>query len=315
MSENKTIRINNLPVPTWNHLNINGAEYETTASKGELFDKLKKIVIKPENQLPVVHDEVIEDTTEGLDFEFSINTDSTIILRLLNKSEKKSVDSAKDIIVKINANIREGKTLNLSIINLTSEARIYATSEALCNENSTFRMTTVSLGSSKAYLEGKAELKGDNSIFDSYTAYILNSGQFLDMNYVADHKGKNTEAEIVSSGVLNKDTEKVSRQTVNFISGCAGSKGAESEEVLLLDDDVISKSAPLILCTEEDVEGEHGASIGQPDIDVIFYLKSRGIPIEKIYEMLSFAKIESALSRIDHEETSEMVRGFLGIKS
>jgi len=130
---------------------------------------------------------------------------------------------------------------------------------------------------------------------------------------VADHMGRNTEAEIISSGVLNKNTEKVSRQTVNFISGCAGSKGAESEEVLLLDDDVISKSAPLILCTEEDVEGEHGASIGQPDIDVIFYLKSRGIAIEKIYEMLSVAKVEAALSRIGHEETTAMVRKFLGI--
>ncbi|MCR5848321.1 MAG: SufD family Fe-S cluster assembly protein [Lachnospiraceae bacterium] len=315
MSENKTIRINNLPVPTWNHLKINDAEYETMASKEELFDQLKKIAVKPENQLPVVHDEVIEEATEGLDFEFTINTDSTIILRLLNKCEEKSDDSKKDIIVKINANIKEGLTLNLSIVNLTKGARIYVTSDALCNENSALRMTTISLGSSKAYFEGKAELKGDNSMFDSYTAYILNSGQFLDMNYVADHKGKNTEAEIVSSGVLNKGTEKVSRQTVNFISGCAGSKGAESEEVLLLDDDVISKSAPLILCTEEDVEGEHGASIGQPDIDVIFYLKSRGIAIEKIYEMLSFAKIEAALSRIDHEETSEMVRNYLGINN
>lgn len=310
MNEAEKIRINNLPVPTWNHLNINFAEYDSSASMGELFDKLKKVTIKPEDENPVVYDEYIEENKEGLDFDFTVNTDSTVILRFLTKGD----DSAeKDIIVKTDGRIREGVTFRLVIINLTKNARIYVTSDTLVNENSSLIMTTISLGSKKAYLEGKAKLKGDNSVFDSYTAYILNDGQFLDMNYVADHMGKNTEAEIVSSGVLNKNTEKVSRQTVNFISGCAGSKGAESEEVLLLDDDVKSLSAPLILCTEEDVEGEHGASIGQPDIDVIFYLKSRGIAIEKIYEMLSVAKVEAALSRIGHEETTDLVRDFLGV--
>ncbi len=311
MNETKKIRINNLPVPTWNHLNINFAEYDSPASVGELFDKLKRVSIKPEDENPVIYDEYIEENTEGLDFDFTINTDSTVILRFLTKDDE---SGEKDITVKTDGRIREGVTFRLVIINLTKNARIYVMSDTLVNEDSSLIMTTISLGSKKAYLEGKAKLKGDNSVFDSYTAYILSDGQFLDMNYVADHIGKNTEAEIVSSGVLNKNTEKVSRQTVNFISGCAGSKGAESEEVLLLDDDVISKSAPLILCTEEDVEGEHGASIGQPDIDVIFYLKSRGIATEKIYEMLSVAKVEAALTRIGHEETAEMVRDFLGVK-
>ena len=133
------------------------------------------------------------------------------------------------------------------------------------------------------------------------------------MNYVADHKGQNTESEIVSAGVLKEGTKKNSRQTINFISGCSGSKGSESEEVLLLDDDVINKSAPLILCTEEDVEGEHGASIGEPDEDTVFYIKSRGLSLEKIHEMLSFAKIETALKRINHEETTKLVHEYLGI--
>ena len=308
MNDNRIIKINNLPVPTWNHLNVNYAEYDTAESQGELIDKLKKVNINPEGSTPIVYDKIIDEEPEGVDCEIVVNNDSTIILRLLSKETS---DNHHDYIVKINSEIKEGVTFRLAVINLAKNARIYVTSNALCNENSSFYMTTISIGSKKAYLEGKARLKGYNAVFDSYTSYILYDGQLLDMNYVADHIGKKSQAEIVSSGVLNKNTEKTSRQTINFISGCSGSKGAESEEVLLFDDDIISKSAPLILCTEEDVEGEHGASIGQPDTDVTFYLKSRGFSIEKIYEMLSLAKIETALSRIDHEESSKMVKEHL----
>ena len=311
MNSSENVKINILPVPTWNHLKVNEAVYEGAAAKEEIFEGLEKVEIEPENENPVVYDFKADGSVKGVDFNLKIKTDSTIILRF---TADEGLYGEKDIVVRISSDIKESKKLNLIIVNLTKNARFYATSEVLCNDESALTMTTVSLGSSKAYLEGKAKLQGEASSFDTYTAYILEKGQFLDMNYVADHTGKNTEANIVSAGVLNEKTEKVSRQTVNFISGCAGSKGAESEEVLLLDDDVINKSAPLILCTEEDVEGEHGASIGQPDEDVIFYLKSRGLAIEKIYEMLSIAKVEAALSRIDHPETKKLVREFLGIK-
>jgi len=337
MNTKENVKINLLPAPTWNHLKINDTEYEGASTKEEIFEGLEKVKIEPDDDSPIIYDRVFDGSLKGIDFNFIVNTDSTIILRFNvndpsregsgkeDKSNKEGLnvkDNAtvkenkwdKDIVIRIDSKIKEGVRFHLVLINLTRNARFYATSNTLCNKESTFLMTSISLGSLRAYLEGKVKLQGESSDYDTYTAYILEKGQFLDMNYVADHIGKNTEAHLVSSGVLNEKTEKTSRQTVNFISGCAGSKGAESEEVLLLDDDVISKSAPLILCTEEDVEGEHGASIGQPDIDVIFYLKSRGIAIEKIYEMLSFAKVEAALMRIDHASTTKMVHDFLGIE-
>ncbi|MCR4648225.1 MAG: SufD family Fe-S cluster assembly protein [Lachnospiraceae bacterium] len=311
MNTSENAKINILPVPTWNHLRVNEAVYEGVRTVEEIFEGLEKVEISPTDETPVVYDFKADGSVKGVDFDLKINTDSTIILRF---TADDNLYGERDVTVRIGSNIKEGRKLHLVIVNLTKNARFYAASDAVCEKESALTMTTVSLGSSKAYLEGKVKLQGESSNFDTYTAYILEKGQFLDMNYVADHTGKNTEANIVSAGVLNEKTQKVSRQTVNFIAGCAGSKGAENEEVLLLDDDVINKSAPLILCTEEDVEGEHGASIGQPDEDVIFYLKSRGLAIEKIYEMLSIAKVEAALSRIDHQETKKLVRDFLEIK-
>lgn len=45
-------------------------------------------------------------------------------------------------------------------------------------------------------------------------------------------------------------------------------------------DNVVNQTIPLILCAEEDVEGNHGASIGQLDEEMLFYLSSRGMSAE-----------------------------------
>jgi len=214
--------------------------------------------------------------------------------------------------VYINADIAPGVTLHVIQVNLLQNRyRVLSYIKTDCAEKARCELTTVALGGEEGYYGAKTNLIGNDSSFDTHTAYILEENTNLDMNYVADQYGTGTDANLFSAGVLKRGSYKASRQTVNFISGSAGSKGVENEEVLLLDDDIINKSAPLILCTEEDVEGEHGASIGQPDESVIFYLESRGIPLEQIYEILSVAKIEAALARIPDENTVESVRQYL----
>ncbi len=97
------------------------------------------------------------------------------------------------------------------------------------------------------------------------------------MNYVARHHGRKTESLMESSGVLSGEAFKLFRGTIDFVKGCPGSVGNEKEDVLLLGDDVVNQTIPLILCAEEDVEGNHGASIGELDEKTLFYLMSRGL--------------------------------------
>ena len=45
----------------------------------------------------------------------------------------------------------------------------------------------------------------------------------------------------------------------------------------MLGEDVVNKTVPLILCAEENVVGNHGATIGELDDETLFYFESRGI--------------------------------------
>ena len=94
------------------------------------------------------------------------------------------------------------------------------------------------------------------------------------MNYVALHEGKKSVSEIRTNGVLHENARKLFRGTIDFKKGAAGAVGNEKEDVLLLDDDVVNQTIPLILCAEEDVEGNHGATIGKLDEDLVFYLEA-----------------------------------------
>ena len=56
--------------------------------------------------------------------------------------------------------------------------------------------------------------------------------------------------------------KKIVRGTIDFKTGSSDSAGSEQETVLMLGEDVVNKTVPLILCAEENVAGKHGATIG-----------------------------------------------------
>ncbi len=63
----------------------------------------------------------------------------------------------------------------------------------------------------------------------------------------------------------------------------------------MLGDDVVNKTVPLILCAEENVEGTHGATIGEfLDADTMFYFEGRGIDRETAEKIMAYAAVERA---------------------
>ena len=64
---------------------------------------------------------------------------------------------------------------------------------------------------------------------------------------------------------------------------------------------------PVILCQEEDVEGRHGATIGQLGEDLLFYMQTRGIDEEEAKRIMIKARLESVARLIPDEEIKQLV--------
>ena len=165
----------------------------------------------------------------------------------------------------------------------------------------------VMLGGKEVYQGCRVNLEGRHSDLKTDIGYRLQGESKLDMNYYAYHTGKKTSCEIQADGVLADHAKKVFRGTIDFINGCAGSVGDEREDVLLLSDDVVNQTIPLILCAEEDVEGNHGATIGRLDEDALFYAESRGMDEASVIEMMASARIDAVIKKIPDETTRTLL--------
>ena len=177
-------------------------------------------------------------------------------------------------------------------------------------ENASVNLIRLDLGGRKIYSGVNMDLLGNDSSYHSETGYHVKPGQLLDMNYVAVHEGKRTNCLMEVNGTLEEGSRKNFRGTIDFRQGCAGAKATENENVMLMGDELVNQTLPVILCKEEDVEGNHGASIGQLDEKVLFYLASRGISKEAAQALIAQARIDAICEKIPLEEIRSQVREF-----
>ena len=154
-------------------------------------------------------------------------------------------------------------------------------------------------------------LSGDRARANGGLRYFADGKDRLDVNHVVRQRGKNTIAHVRENGILDDAAEKALRATIDLVHGARGSKGDEAESVLVFGDDVVNKTVPVILCAEENVEGSHGATIGELDADTLFYFASRGIDRAAAEAILARAAVERLARMAEDEAFSARALGAL----
>ena len=172
-----------------------------------------------------------------------------------------------------------------------------------CGKDAELRVIHLVLSGKHVYQGFSAAMDGDRSQLAVDVGYVGEDRAHYDFNYESIHNGKKTGAEIHGKGILRGHAKKVFRDSIDLRNGCSGSEGNETEDVLLMDETVENRSLPIILCSEDDVVGNHGATIGRLDEDLLFYMESRGMQKDEIYEMMAKARIDAIVRKIPDAKT------------
>lgn len=167
------------------------------------------------------------------------------------------------------------------------------------------------LGSGQAIGGCDVNLYGDGAKAEFDSVYFGTDTMKRDLNYRIGFAGKHTEGHIFVKGILDGSAHKVLKSTIDFISGASGAKGREEESVLVLSDKVLNNSSPLLLCGEDNVEGEHATSIGRPDQDKLYYLMSRGLSEKAARLLLVEASLTPVLDKIKLESLKKEISGYI----
>lgn len=152
-----------------------------------------------------------------------------------------------------------------------------------------------------------ADLRGDRSRIDIDTSYLGAGADERDFNYIVRHRGKKTECNLDANGVLTGTSKKILRGTIDLMHGAKGAQGNERETVLLANKGVDNKTVPMILCDEDDVAGNHGATIGHVRPEQLFYMGCRGLSEKQADELFISAKLEDAAITAPDEQMRENV--------
>ncbi len=169
---------------------------------------------------------------------------------------------------------------------------------ALVEELGSVHLLQAEMGAQNITVGCQARLKGKESSLTIDSIYLGDEERHIDINYIARHEGKSSLSNINVKGALLDHSEKVFRGTIDFKRGASGSKGREEEYAILLSPAVRNRTAPLILCSEDDVDGQHAASTGKMDENKLFYLMSRGLTELDAKKMVIEAEFEPVTEKI-----------------
>jgi FeS assembly protein SufD len=185
---------------------------------------------------------------------------------------------------------------------------------AFAEENGKIDVIQAELGGRRALSGVKTRLDGRKSRLNMDAIYFGDRKRSIDFNYVAEHTGKKTASEIHVSGALLDESEKTFRGTIDFVRGAKQAVGHESEYNLLFSPRVRNRTAPLILCSEEDVDGQHAASTGKIDADRLFYLMSRGLSELEAKKLIIEAQFRPVTDRIPDEKLRAAILEYVKVR-
>ncbi len=230
--------------------------------------------------------------------EIIANGDTNVIIEYKSQTSLKCLHNG---IIRAIAN--ENAKLDVTIVNLLNEnSDNFEAIENRLEKNSKVNYTIIDIGGKTSISNYYSNIIGENADNDLKSIYLGIGEQRKDINYIAELRGTKTNIDIDVQGALKDSAKKNFKGTIDFKKGSKKAKGNENEYCMLLSDKAKSIALPMLLCTEEDVEGNHSTASGKVDEKQLFYIMTRGISYKEAVKLIVKSKFNKIIERILDEE-------------
>lgn len=190
---------------------------------------------------------------------------------------------------------------------LDAATNVFDQNLSIVDEGGFVEIVDIQIGAQYKAIAHESELEGRHSRSEMKAAYYGEHAEKLDLSYTMTHGARQTESVILAKGALADQSQKVFRGNLFFKTGSSESVGKEQEFLTLLSPNVKSDSFPALMCSEDDVVGEHAASIGQIDPEKLFYLMSRGLSEVEARRLMVKASFEEIIRALGDETLESLI--------
>jgi Fe-S cluster assembly protein SufD len=250
--------------------------------------------------------------------------DASLFFRLLVIAEPESrftlveeyVSETPDLPAYTNAAVElfveQGAKLEyVSIQNLSRETWHFASHHARVERDAELDWVAGGFGSKKGKTRIQNDLAGPGATSRVTGAYFADGDQHLDYDTFQEHIAPNTESDFAFKGALRDSATAVWRGMIRVEADAQKTNAYQENRNLLLSEDAHADSIPGLEILANDVRCTHGATIGQVDREMLFYLMARGLSRAEAERLIVRGFFNDILDRIELEPVREALGAVL----
>lgn len=329
-------KINEMRMPTWAYLGLNKADYDLVEiekqpyhkeSQGESLSEVEKAFanetfglaeeIKKENKnfrnffqsFDIKEDRDTEFIDLKLDDENNIlvsnieinaeeGTASSFLVNF-SDSAKGKIFINSQILVNLKA---DSKVKLVVVVNLSEKSTNLNSIATRLADRAELDISYIEIGAEKSMVNIRNILRGEEAKVIENGVYFKSEEEYLDLMAVNEHYSNETDSDSLFNGALRDKAVKNFKGIVDLRRGCTKADGKIGDYSMMLSDEVVNKSAPILLNEEREVSGNHAASVGRINKEMLFYIMSRGFSKKQAESMMLEANFAPALDKIEDED-------------
>jgi Fe-S cluster assembly protein SufD len=175
-------------------------------------------------------------------------------------------------------------------------------------DSAVYRGFQLTIGAGLARNECRVGFTGPDARLD-FSGLMLGRGRdHIDTTLVVDHTTTGCESRELFKAVLDDRARAVFQGKVIVAPEAQKTDGKQMAQALMLSPDTEFDSKPELEIYADDVACGHGSTAAELDPDMLFYLRTRGIPHEEARALLIQSFAAEALEKIDDEAVREAAR-------
>ncbi|MDD7305637.1 MAG: SufD family Fe-S cluster assembly protein [Peptoniphilaceae bacterium] len=328
-------KVNEMRMPTWRQLGLNYVEYRPKIMWSSKYYKKGSRDVKNTLDLAFkdkdygLSEDILNENKEYENFIFykevegkketqtinlDLNDENTSLVSRIDIEAKEGSESSflvnftstnsKEAILNSLIRIKLGKNAKAKLVVITNIGENTTNLQSIASiiaDDAFLDLSYIELGSDYSLVSIKNYLSGENSKLEENGVYFKQKDEFMDMLALNEHRAKVTASNSIFNGALKDRAIKQWKGVVDLKRGCQKADGKIGDYSMMLSDEVVNKSAPILLNNERDVSGKHAASVGRLNKDMLYYIMSRGFSKKKAQTLMLEANFAPCLDKIEDE--------------
>ena len=137
--------------------------------------------------------------------------------------------------------------------------------------------------------------------------YFAHAKQHFDQMTLQMHSAPDTFSKMLYKGAAKDRGYSVYQGVIRATKGSIGVDAYQTNNNLILDSTARTDSIPGLIIDADDLACSHGATIGNLDAEQLYYLQSRGVPLQEARRLLVLGFFEEIVERVPYETVRDLL--------